>query len=309
MAFKHSRNRGRISKVASGAVCALTLSLAACSTAPDAHDRLIRSTSSGIGADTAEPYTAYSDEGPSSHSDTRSDGEPAELTPRRDRFMGRLGAGQPAGRSSRIAVEGRDGVTLSFVDASIEEVASAVLGDLLQAEFTIEPSVSGRITLRSARPVPLVDLPAAFDRSLSLAGARLIEGADGVYRIVPEARTSEFARAPTRSNAPRSPGYGHVILPLQHVPASEMARLLRPFAPANGVTLVDPARQMLILSGDPDEIDVMLETASLFDIDWLAEMSFAVFELRHGAPDALIGELHSVMGGPDGPVGSQLQFA
>lgn len=309
MAFKHLRRRERISAVADGAVCALILSLSACSTTPEAHDRLMRSASSGIGAVIAEPQSAYAYDDPSPDAGARSDGGPAQLTPRRDRFMGRLGDGQPAGPSSRIAVEGRNGVTLSFVDASIEEVASAVLGDLLEADFTIDPSVSGRITLRSARPVSMADLPAAFDRSLSLVGARLIEGADGIYRILPDARASEFARAPTRSSAPRSHGFGHVILPLRHVPAGEMARLPRPFAPANGVTLVDPARQMLILSGDPDEIDVMLETASLFDIDWLSEMSFAVFELRHAAPDALIGELNSVMGGPDGPVGSQLQFA
>lgn len=262
MAFKLLRNRERISAVASRLACTLTLSLSACSTAPDAHDRLMHSTSSGIGAEIAEPQTVYADDDPSSRSDAQNDGELAQLTPRRDRFVGRPGDGQSAGPSSPIAVEGRNGVTLSFVDASIEEVASAVLGDLLQADFTIDPSVSGRITLRSARPVPLADLPAAFDRSLSLAGARLIAGADGVYRILPEARASEFARAPTRSNAPRSPGFGHVLLPLQHVPAAEMARLLRPFAPANSVTLVDPARQMLILSGDPDEIDVMLETSS-----------------------------------------------
>lgn len=88
----------QIVSVASGAsFCVLMLTLMACSTTAEPHDRLMRSTASGIGAEIAEPQSAYLYDDPSSRSDSRSDGEPAQLTPHRDRFMGR-----PADRRSSI---------------------------------------------------------------------------------------------------------------------------------------------------------------------------------------------------------------
>lgn len=214
----------------------------------------------------------------------------------------------PARTGARSAVQTRDGVELAFENAPIGEVVSAVIGDLMGADFVIDPEVNGRVTLRSARPIARADLPAALDRALQLAGARLVETADGVYFVAPDGRAREFARGPRLAGEGLPPGFGHVIAPLDFVSASEMARLLRPFAPQNGVALVDGAREILVLSGDPAQLQVMLETIALFDVDWLSEMSFALFELRYAEPDAMIAELNSVLGGPDGPVGSQLEF-
>ncbi|MEN0653411.1 MULTISPECIES: secretin N-terminal domain-containing protein [Hyphobacterium] len=210
--------------------------------------------------------------------------------------------------NARRAVETRDGIELAFDQASIEEVVSAVIGDLMGAEFVIDPEVSGRVTLRSARPIPRSDLPAALDRALQLSGARLVETTDGVYFVAPDARAREFARGPRLAGEGLPPGYGYVVAPLDFVPAGEMARLLRPFAPQNGVALVDSERDILILAGDPGQLDVMLETIDLFDVDWLSEMSFALYELRYAEPQALITELNEIFGGPEGPVGTQLEF-
>lgn len=205
--------------------------------------------------------------------------------------------------------ESPDGIELAFENTPIADVVSAVIGDILGESFVIDPQVNGRVTLRSARPVARADLPAALDRALRLAGASLVETSDGVYLVAPEARAAGFARGPRLVGEGLPPGHGTVIAPLRYVSAQEMARLLRPFAPNGGQAVqIDEARELVILSGDPAQLEVMLETVTLFDVDWLAQMSFALYPVEAADPETLISELGQIFGGADGPIGSQLEF-
>jgi len=201
-----------------------------------------------------------------------------------------------------------DGVELAFQNTPIADVVSAVIGDLMGKDFIIDPQVSGRITLRSSRPVRREDLPAALDRALRLSGASLIETSEGVYLVAPEARAQSFARGPRIAGEGLPPGYGTVIAPIEFVSARAMAQLLRPFAPDAGAVQADDTRNLLILSGDPAQLEVLLEAISLFDVDWLTQMSFSLYPLRAAEPDVVIGELNRIFGGPEGPIGSQVEF-
>ena len=201
-----------------------------------------------------------------------------------------------------------DGVELAFQNAAISDVVSAVIGDVLGAEFVIDPQVTGRVTLRSARPVAREDLPAALDRALRLSGASLVETSDGVFFVAPESRAQSFARGPRIAGEGLPPGYGSVIVPLDYVPAREMARLLRPFASNQNAIQADEARSLVVVSGDPAQLEVLLDTIALFDVDWLAAMSFSLRPLEAAEPDVMITELRSILGGADGPIGAQIEF-
>ena len=201
-----------------------------------------------------------------------------------------------------------NGVELAFQNVAISDVVSAVIGDVLGAEFVIDPQVNGRVTLRSARPVAREDLPAALDRALRLSGASLVETSDGVFFVAPESRAQSFARGPRIAGEGLPPGYGSVIVPLDYVQAREMARLLRPFASNQNAIQADEPRSLVIVSGDPAQLEVLLDTIALFDVDWLEAMSFSLRPLEAAEPDAVIGELRSILGGVDGPIGAQIEF-
>ena len=117
---------------------------------------------------------------------------------------------------------GPDGVTLAFENAPIAEIASAVLDDILGAQYVIDPQVSGNVTLRSARPLAPSDIPAALDHALQLSGFRLVETSDGAFFITQGNRAREFTSRPRLAGEDLPPGYGHVIVPLDFVPVEEM---------------------------------------------------------------------------------------
>lgn len=197
-------------------------------------------------------------------------------------------------------------VDLAFDNAPIAQVVDAVIGDILKADFIIDPKVSGSITLRTAKPAKKSDVANLLAQALSLSGVALIETAQGSFSVLPKSSAGRFARAPRLAGTGRAQGI--IIAPMQYVSAKEMLRVLEPMAPQGSQIRIDELREVLILTGEPGQMDVLLETIEMFDVDWLSEMSFGIYEARFASPDTLVTELEKVFGGQDGPIGSQVEF-
>lgn len=177
-------------------------------------------------------------------------------------------------------------VSLNFEAADVREVAKAVLADILNQNYIVDPRVQGTVTLRTVRPLPRDALLPTLESVLRLNGVVMVLE-NGLYKLMPSA-------AARGSVAPRAPGalggYGVQVVPLKFIGVREMARLLEPFAPEGGIVRQDDARNVIVLAGTQNEMRVMLDTIETFDVDWLAGMSVGLFPLansdvRNVAPD------------------------
>lgn len=199
-------------------------------------------------------------------------------------------AGLPGPASSETA----EGVSLNLQGASIAEAAKAVLGDVLQANYVVSDKVKGSITLKTSKPIPKADLAGVFESILKSEGATLLND-NGLYKIVPSEDASQTG-APLRSRrtANGGPGTRTEVVPLRYVSATEMERILRSVAPQSGILRVDTSRNLLILSGTQNELQSMIETVGVFDVDWMRGMSFAIFPIETSDPEAIAQELDTV---------------
>lgn len=194
-----------------------------------------------------------------------------------------------------------------FDRAPVGIVVQTLLADFASASVVIDPRVQGEITIRSQGQITAAELPAFLTASVGALGLELVRQAPDAYLLRPQAANAEGARPELYQPGAR-PQSGLVIYGLQHVSATEMQRLLQPFA-RQGVTInAERAREVLILSGPPGEVQTLVETIDLFDVDWLAGMSFGVVPLQYASPDTLIGELRLLFGGQEGPIGSMVEF-
>lgn len=78
-------------------------------------------------------------------------------------------------------------------------------------------------------------------------------------------------RQATGSSLP--PGYGAIIVPLQYIGATEMAAILKPLLPADGLVRVDTVRNLLVLSVLRTQAEAWLDLVATFDVDLLKGMS------------------------------------
>jgi len=71
---------------------------------------------------------------------------------------------------------------------------------------------------------------------------------------------------------------------LKYVAASEMRRILEPMAPRGAIVRADDARHTLTLSGNNAEIAGLMEAISVFDVEVMRGMSFALVPVKMSDP-------------------------
>jgi len=98
-------------------------------------------------------------------------------------------------------------------------------------------------------------------------------------------------------------------VPLKYVSATEVARVLEPMVPKGAIVQADDARNVLALKGSPAEVDNMLESIAIFDVDVMRGMSFAVVPVKTAQPEKLADELKAVFASnKEGPLKGRVNF-
>jgi general secretion pathway protein D len=194
-----------------------------------------------------------------------------------------------------------EGITLNFVNADVSDVAKAVLGDYLKLNYVVDASVQGAVTLQTSRPLAREDVLPALEAAFRLSGLALLHDSD-VYRIVPIAEAPRALGSIRPPAAQGQPGYGVQIVPLRYVGADAMQHMLEPLTPQGSILRADNARNLLVVAGTAQERDAILDNIRLFDVDWMAGMSFALFPLHAADAKSVAAELSEIIGTKDGPM-------
>lgn len=206
----------------------------------------------------------------------------------------------PQAHTSTTAEPSGNGFELNFLDTDIAAVVGAVLGDGLNVPYVVDPQVKGTISVQATRPLSREEVLAALEAALRVQGAALVD-VNGVYHVVPSKDASRRVTS-LRSAAQGAHGYGIYVVPLQYVSASEMEKILQPFAPDGGIVRVDEARNLLLLAGTGQEVSTLLSVVRTFDVDWLAGMSFGLYPLEYVDAKTLAGELSEVFSSGKSPI-------
>ncbi len=208
----------------------------------------------------------------------------------------------------RPAARGDGAVTFNFENQPVQAVVKAVLGDLLKKNYTIAPRVQGNISFATAEPVDSSQALPILEMLLSWTGNALVSG-DGGYVVMPAKDAAAGNLVPGLGASAPAGGLQARLFPLHYISATEMQKLVKPFARPDSVLLVDPARNLLVLSGTPQELANYARTVRTFDVDWLRGMSVGVFSLERASVTDLMPKLDSLFG-KDGntPLAGMLRF-
>ncbi|MEM7224703.1 MAG: type II secretion system secretin GspD [Pseudomonadota bacterium] len=220
---------------------------------------------------------------------------------------GRLTGAGPRGAEAAISNTGR--VSLNFVNTDVREVVDVVLGDTLQVNYIIDPSVQGLITVRTSQPLPRSDVIPVLSDILGLNDA-IISLEDGIYRVIPRDAGNQRLSTPVLSSSIRNfaQGYGVHILPVEFASAEELMKVLEPFV-TPGALRPDRARNLLLYAGTAAQARDLEEMVGIFDVDWMAGMSFALLPAKVAQVDQLTSELETVFAqDADGPLTGVVRF-
>lgn len=205
-----------------------------------------------------------------------------------------FGAPQPAAAPARPVKEGK--YTLNFEDADLAEVAKVILGDTLKANYVISPKVTGKVSLQTARPLADDELVPTLEMLLKANGAVLIKEAK-TYRIEPEANAVVNAPGARLSLSGRGlePGYQLRVVPLRYVGVLEMQKVVEPMLPPKSVLRADETRNLLLIAGSSEDLESVLETVRIFDVDFMRGMSVGLYPLKNVDAPTIAEELDKLL--------------
>lgn len=192
-----------------------------------------------------------------------------------------------------------DEMMLNFEGADLREVVKAIVGDIFNETYIIDPKVQGTINLHTSSPLQRKDLLPTLETLLRMNGAAIIRE-EGVYKVVPAATATRGSITPQLGDdkivLQGGRGYSVQIAPLKFIAAKEMVKILEPFVTEANAVRIDEARNLIILSGTERELRHLQDTVAMFDVDWLSGMSVALFTLQSVEVKTAVADLGKIFG-------------
>ena len=173
----------------------------------------------------------------------------------------------------------QNGYTVNLQGVKVDVAAKSLLADILGMSYTLDPSVSGSITMATGGPVPRSELLMIFEEALQANGLILVS--DGAsFRI-----KALDGKAVTGSMS--AEGYGFTAVPLSHLGAKRMMALLDGFAAPEGGMRASENDDILLLRGSAADRANIMATVQSLDVDLLAKPNAGIAFLQN-APAAQV---------------------
>lgn len=186
-------------------------------------------------------------------------------------------------------------VSLNFENISVGSLASALLGDLLKLNYTIDAGSDVVVSLHTRQPLPRSQVLDVLDTVLLPHDLAIVRDGAGVYHVTKRAVTAGSRPVVASGRIKDLAGAGSVIVPLNHIAAAEMAKILAPLAPRESIVYVDTLRNLIVLQGSKAQLNGWLEMVDAFDVDFLAGMSLGVFVLENASVSVVRETLQAML--------------
>ncbi len=176
-------------------------------------------------------------------------------------------------------------VTLNFVNTEIQDFVRVVFDEVLKESVIVDPSLSGRVTVRTTEPVTRQAAMSLVRNVLQLHGGTLAK-ADGAYRVASRGSGSEQGSA----------GENIRVVPLRFLKSDQARAALQPFATAGTQIVANTDGRYLILAGSPADLDPMTQLLDTLDVDQMLGVSFALVSLKDASATTVATEVTQMFG-------------
>jgi len=187
-------------------------------------------------------------------------------------------------------------VEVDFRGAPLLDVVQVILGEMLKATYTIEGPINGTVTLSSVKPISEQALLGLLESLLAANGVVMVKSQDGIYRLGTAARLRQEMPVRTDMTNLSAPGYTNRIVPLAYISVLEAQKILRSLGAEKNILHMDPVRNLLMLAAPAPQMDVIVRTLAMFDLDVLEGMSFGIYEVFNVGATVLVERFNSLLG-------------
>ncbi len=186
-------------------------------------------------------------------------------------------------------------LTLNFKDADIEALIGT-MAELTGRNFVIDPRVKGKVTVISSAPTDREALYEVFVSILKVHGFSAVPSGD-IVKIVPEANARhEGDDSAGTHRRPAADEPVALVIPLQHVPASELVPVLRPLLPQEAHLAAHAPSNTLVAASTANNVERLMRIIRRIDAG--ADQEIELIALQHASATEVVQTLKQIGGAP-----------
>ena len=186
-------------------------------------------------------------------------------------------------------------VRLDFPGVDVQQVARAVFGGILRVPYTIDPSLNQQVTVVTDRPIARSSVLPFLEGAFRAAGLAIINN-NGTYVIT----TVEQARTQATLTSGVNTGFGNETYTLRFIGAQPLKQLVDTILPGV-VAGVDAGSNTVTIAGTTGQRRAVRELIERFDVNWLRNMSFALYVPKRTDARLIVPELEKLVDSPGAP--------
>ncbi|WP_198022862.1 secretin N-terminal domain-containing protein [Hyphomonas neptunium] len=183
-----------------------------------------------------------------------------------------------------------------FRNAPIDAVLNEVLGERFGLSYSIDPSVTGSITLRLDGILTPDQAVAGMDAALRLQGFEIVEsGGNFVIARVGQFQGSVSKPVFLQPNDVLPPGTSLAVLQIRYASVSEVTAIAKSMLAEDLIRYGDDARGFVVLSGDPEQVSAGVQLLKSLDVNWLSSVSTALIPVVNASPEEIASDLEPIL--------------
>ncbi|WP_213979257.1 type II secretion system secretin GspD [Sphingomonas sp. dw_22] len=182
-------------------------------------------------------------------------------------------------------------ISVNLPKADVRTVAASVQ-EVTGVPIEVDAGANGQVTLVTPGSVARSEIIGLFETALRSANLALVPVGSG-YLV----RTVAAAQSPV---SPEAVGFGTEVITLQFINADEVKKVLDGALPGV-VTAVDAPGNRITIAGTTGQRSSARDLLKQFDVNWLRNMSFALFVPERTDARIIVPELDKLINAKDAP--------
>jgi general secretion pathway protein D len=188
-------------------------------------------------------------------------------------------------------------IILNFDNADLKDVINTV-GSITNENFILSPGLDARITIHSAKKIPVSEVMNVFESVLEANGMSLVKSGE-FLKIVSGTTAKQKPLDVRKGNQAETIPYVDrpitQIVPVQHVPVTEISTVLNPMLSQFGSIIPNPRNNLLIINELSSNIIRLLRVLKEIDVNAFKNTRMSFFKPKYSDVLSLSNELTEVL--------------
>lgn len=189
-----------------------------------------------------------------------------------------------------------EGESFLFRNTPLETVLNEILGEAFGLSYTVQPGVSGNISIRLEDINAAEEAVRSLDAALSLQGLEIVDSGSGlVVARAGQFKASSDTAVFLQAGEALPTGASLAVVQVRYGNVADVTSLARSMMSTDVIRYSDENRGLVVLVGSPEAVASASDLIKSLDVNWLSAVSTGLIPVADTTPSELAADLDPIL--------------